>query len=47
MPILGLICVIFIAVYFKPIHELKAEELNDLVATKTDENSKKKSEDIY
>jgi hypothetical protein len=32
---------------FMPTHKLRAEELNILITTKTDENSKKKSEDIY
>lgn len=32
---------------FKPIHELKVEELNKLSTTNTGENLKKKSEDIY
>jgi hypothetical protein len=32
---------------FMPVHELKAEELNSLITTKSDGNSKKGSADIY
>ncbi len=32
---------------FKPVHEFKTDELDKLITTNTDENSKKKSEDIY